>query len=85
MAVNEELTKTYKDGLPPTGYSFIPFFGGDSLVVIYNNEKYNKFSWKFDNNIRNPLNPQLYRDTKEIFSFIDEDFTDATPCDGNCD
>jgi hypothetical protein len=84
----QEITKTFEDGLPPSGYSFKSFFGEnpnkDSLVVVYNNEKINFFG-NDCSNIRNPLNNCFYRDEEETFIFSQEDYQNATPCDGDCE
>lgn len=96
LGVKESLTKTYQDGLPPSNrYNFTDFLGDknnsvDSIVVIYNNEKFESFvverENKFDSisDLRNPLNLTYYDDTSEVFTFTKEDYENAEPCNGNC-
>ena len=81
LADGENLTKTYKDALPPTGYNFGVFFNGDSLIINYNNERKQIFKWT-DQNDRNPFN---YFETNVEFIFTEQDFENAEPCNGNCD
>jgi hypothetical protein len=84
----EEVTKTFKDGLPPSGYSFKSFFGDnpnrDSIKVIYNNERASIFTDSCTNE-RNPLNNCIYRNEQEIFTFTEEDLQNASDCQGSCD
>ena len=86
MDQEEEITKVFQDGLPPVGYIYGVFFGGDSLVVRYYNERYNTFVFtsRAGSN-RNPLNTCEYHSTEEYFAFSTQDFENATPCDGVCE
>ncbi|MCF6213956.1 MAG: hypothetical protein L3J45_08025 [Flavobacteriaceae bacterium] len=88
----EERTQTYKDGLPPRGYSWNFFYGSsngefyaDSLKVIYNNVKYKDFSYKNVDDNRNPLYYYNNVITEGSFTFLKEDYQDAEDCNGNCD
>lgn len=89
----DEITKKYKDGLPPRGYKFSDFFGksnggsvSDSIKVIYNNLKYKNFNSKnCTGGERNPLNICAYQGTEEIFVFTIEDYENAEDCNGNCE
>lgn len=88
----DEITKIYKDGLPPRSYKFSDFFGksngasvSDSIKVIYNNLKYKSFNSKnCTGGERNPLNICAYQSTEEIFVFTVEDYENAEDCNGNC-
>lgn len=85
----DELTQTYQDVLPPSPYDFGHFFGEvdrrrDSIKVIYNNLKVDFLNGECDNE-RSPLNNCIYRSTKEIFVFTEQDFENAQPCNNNCD
>lgn len=76
-----ELTKTYQDGLPPSGYSFGAFFNGDSLIVNYNNERKQIFTFPTEND----RNPFYNTGTNVTFVFTQQDYENAKPCNGNCD
>jgi hypothetical protein len=89
-----KITKTFQDGLPPSGYYFRDFFGSlngrkavvDSIKVIYNNVKYKSFNSKDCNGgNRNPLNICAYQSTEEIFIFTVEDYENAEDCNGDCE
>ncbi|WBL22967.1 hypothetical protein [Zunongwangia sp. HRR-M8] len=84
----EEIIKTYKDGLPPKGYSYQVFFGGasnrDSLIVIYGNQK--RSFYKSDcSNENNPLNDCEYKELREVFIFTEQDYENAEFCNDDCD
>lgn len=66
-------------------YSYISFFQGDSIVINYSNEKKQIFvlETNCNGNERNPLNICLYGDTEETFTFIEQDFENASPCNGD--
>lgn len=90
ISISEEIVKKYDDGLPPSGYSFLDFFGDnnkhrDSLVVIYDNRKVEYFIYKGCSNIRNPLNLCEYGGLEEVFIFTQQDYESAQDCNGNCD
>jgi hypothetical protein len=87
----EEITKTYEDFNPPSGYDFSRFFddaestmGRDSIIIIYNNEKKQSFISKCDTE-RNPLNFCIYGDLEEIFVFTSNDYQNAEDCNGDCE
>jgi hypothetical protein len=89
LPIGAKLTKTYQDGLPPTGYNFIDYFQGDSIIVKYENLKTQKYDvydgLKCD---QNPLfkSPFCERSSPEItFIFTVQDYEDAQDCNGNCD
>lgn len=81
LANGESLTKTYQDALPPTGYDFGVFFEGDSIIINFNNEKKQVFTFK-TNNERNPF---WYGGISETFIFTEQDYQNAEDCNGNCD
>lgn len=86
----EEITKRFQDALPPSGYNFSDFFGEDSqkdsIKVIYDNAKSEIFiQIGCIGSSRNPLNFCVYNGTQEIFIFTEEDYENATPCDGDCE
>ncbi|MER3319689.1 MAG: hypothetical protein RIB79_15460 [Allomuricauda sp.] len=90
LAINEKIEKVFKDGLPPSGYSFKVFLGGsrfrDSIVVIYAKERYSIFKEECNQNQRNPIDYCIYSDDlTEDFVFTEEDYTNATECGGPCD
>lgn len=86
MNPDDEITKTFQDGLPPQGYTYGVFFGGDSLVVLYSNERYNTFVFtSCAGSDRNPLNTCEYHSLEEYFIFSSQDYQNAIPCDGNCE
>lgn len=87
----EEITKTYEDFNPPSGYDFSIFFddaqstmGRDSIIIIYNNEKKQSFISECDTE-RNPLNFCVYSDLEENFEFTANDYENAEDCGGNCE
>lgn len=87
---NTELTKTFEDGLPPKGpYGFGDFFESDSLIVIYNSEKFESFKLETRCEIgdeRNPLNTCFHSiNEEETFIFTEEDYQNAEPCNGACE
>lgn len=82
------ITKTFQSPDPPLQeyYDFIYFFQGDSIVVNYNNEKKQIFVLETcEGSERNPLNICIYSDQEETFTFTEEDYENAIPCDGDCD
>ena len=90
LSPNEELTKTYKDFLPPRGYDYGYFFASDnsrrdSLVVIFNVTKIVSFNDENCNDNRNPLNFCKYSNLEETFTFTEQDYENAEDCNGNCD
>lgn len=89
---NEKRTQIYKDGLPPRGYSWSFFYGSsngnfaaDSIKIIYNNTKYSDFSIKNIDNERNPLYKPTENKTEGFFTFTEEDYENAEPCNGSCE
>lgn len=87
---NQEITKTFKDGLPPRGpYEFSHLFQSDSLIVLFNNKKKISYLWGSScesSNARNPLNICFHSRNKiETFIFTIEDYNNAQDCNGNCD
>ncbi|SHF55742.1 hypothetical protein SAMN05444483_101583 [Salegentibacter echinorum] len=84
----EEITKQFNSPAPPIQeyYSYISFFQGDSIVINYGNEKQQIFviETNCNGNERNPLNICIYDEQQETFTFTEEDFENATPCDGDC-
>jgi hypothetical protein len=88
LAIGEKLTKTYKDGLPPSRYDFKKFFGDswtDSIIVIYEKSKFNGFEYGCFESDRNPLNACIYNRANETFTFIAQDYENAQDCNGSCD
>ncbi len=84
-----ELTKTYQDQLPPTGYDFAVFFQGDSIIINYENVKTQKYD-VFDGLIceQNSLFKSPFCETGspiQTFIFTEEDYQNAEDCNGNCD
>ncbi|MEQ9402117.1 MAG: hypothetical protein RIM99_00915 [Cyclobacteriaceae bacterium] len=76
-----ELIRNYTDRAPYSGYSFLSFFGGDSLRIVFNGEKNSFFSCTgiVENcrQERNPLNP-IYSDSlNEEFIITPEDYQAA--------
>ncbi len=89
LAIDEKLEKVFKDGLPPSGYSFKVFLAGsrlyDSLVIIYANERMAIFKEGCNQNPRNPLDFCINSDDfTEDFVFTVEDYNSATECSGPC-
>ena len=89
---NEEVSKTYEDGLPPKGYFYSDFFRNpgsssvDSIQIIFNNEKFLSYNSETnDPKERNPLDLSIYRNTYELFIFTVEDYKNAVDCNGNCE
>lgn len=82
LANGENLTKTYQDALPPSGYDFGVFFEGDSIIINFNNEKKQVFTFITNNNNRNPFS---YAGITETFIFTTQDYENAEDCNGNCD
>ncbi|MCX2743354.1 hypothetical protein OO013_05725 [Mangrovivirga sp. M17] len=80
---NTELTRTYQDTLPPRGYNFISFFEGDSLVIIYNNERKQIFTFK--NQQYNDRNLYNFTGSNVTYTFTEQDFENAESCNWNCD
>ncbi len=83
-----EIVKEYESDPPstPNTYSYVGFLQGDSIIVNYGNEKQQIFVQETcDGNERNPLNICIYSDQQETFTFTEEDYQNASPCDGNCD
>jgi len=90
LAVNEKLEKVFKDGLPPSGYDFKVFLAGsrfyDSLIIIYGNERRAIFKAECNQNERNPIDYCIHSDDFiEDFVFTEEDYNNATECNGSCD
>ncbi len=87
LDVGQKLTKFYEDDSPNTTYGFRQFFEGDKLIIIYNNEKYIIFTFGTfdDGNSNNPFNRSVYYRAEETYVVKDEYFTNAIPCDANCD
>jgi hypothetical protein len=83
----KEIIKNYESD-PPLNeniYNYVSFFQGDSIVVNYDNEKKQIFVLETcEGSERNPLNICFYSNQEEIFTFTEEDFENATPCDGDC-
>ncbi|MBO0341860.1 MAG: hypothetical protein VX798_05365 [Bacteroidota bacterium] len=89
LAVNEKVEKVFKDGLPPSGYSFKVFLSGsslyDSLVIIYADEKMSIFKEECNQNKRNPIDYCIHSDDFiEDFVFTKEDYNNAMDCNGTC-
>lgn len=83
----EEIIKHYKSDshLEPNVYNFVSFFQGDSIIVTYGNEKQEIFEEEFcEGSERNPLNLCIYSDQEETFTFTQEDYQNANPCNGDC-
>jgi hypothetical protein len=83
----EEIVKQYESDPPlnPNIYSYIGFLQGDSIIVSYDNEKQQIFVQETcEGSERNPLNICIYSDRQETFTFTEEDFQNATPCNGDC-
>ena len=89
LAIDEIIEKKFKDGLPPSEYNFKNFLDGnglnDSLVIIYENERIAIFKQQCNENSRNPIDICIYGDLTEDFVFTEEDYNNATECDGSCD
>jgi len=83
LGLEEELTKTFQDNLPPRGYDFVEFFQGDSLEILYNNEKRQIF--KFNGASSNDRNPFYHHGTEITFIFTVQDYQNAEDCNGNCE
>jgi len=83
LGIGEEFIKTFQDNLPPSGYNFSKFFQGDSLEIIYNNEKRQIF--KFNGSSSNSKNPFYHHGTEITFVFTVQDYQNAEDCNGNCD
>ena len=90
----ESKTKIYKDTPSYSGYDFGMFFnddssyGGDSIIITFNNEKRNWFIKKVscdDYAERNPLNDCIYQNLVETFVFTNEDYNNAEDCGGPCE
>lgn len=87
------LTKTFKDRLPPRGYSWNSFFGSsngnsgaDSIKVIYNNVKFKDFNFDNLSDERNPLGPNHNNgELKVTYTISQEDYENAEDCNGNCE
>lgn len=77
----EELKKTFQDNLPPSGYNFGVFFNGDSLIINYNNERKQVFTFPTEND----RNPFFYTGTDVTYIFTEQDYENAEDCNGNCD
>ena len=87
---NQELSKTFNDGIPPRGpYGFSDFFDSDSLVVVFDSKKYLVYLWESrceNGNERNPLNTCFHSNNEEeTFIFTIEDYEDSEDCNDNCD
>jgi hypothetical protein len=83
----EEIVKQYESDPPlnPNIYSYLGFLQGDSIIVSYDNEKQQIFVQETcEGSERNPLNICIYSDRQETFTFTEEDFQNATPCNGDC-
>jgi len=83
----EEITKKFTSPAPPMQeyYSYVGFFEGDSIIITYDNEKRKVFVLETcEGDSRNPINICLYSNLIETFTFSEEDFENAAPCDGDC-
>ena len=87
----EATTKTYEDKQPPSYYFFTDFFGyenrrSESIKIVYgDNLKVQLFLSGNCNQEKNPLNTCKYSGTNQVFTFTQQDYENAQPCDGNCD
>ncbi|MDV7188456.1 hypothetical protein R3X25_14280 [Lutibacter sp. TH_r2] len=81
LQYGDELTKSFKDDLPPRGYDFAVFFQGDSIIINYNNERKKILTFPTEND----RNPFFYTGTDVTFTFTQQDYENAEPCNGNCD
>lgn len=81
----EEIIKTFETNSEV--HTFADFFEGDSIVVIYNNLRSQSYTVERNcqENLRNPLNNCIYKELEETFNFMEEDYENAAPCEGNCD
>jgi hypothetical protein len=77
----EELIKTHTEASQPDVFNFISFFNGDSLIVNFNNERKQIFTFPTENE----RNPFYHSGTNVIFVFTQQDFENAEDCNGNCD
>ncbi len=72
-------------------------FAGDSIVIIFDNERFSNYSILFSGNqqisfsepiLRNPFRVGNYEeigDQEFLYSITQEDYNNATPCDGPCE
>lgn len=81
---NDSLNKKFKTCMGELG-SFKEFFKGDSIKVIYQNEKINYFSIS-GCSTGNEGNPFCHNNgVMGVFTFTLQDYENATPCNGNCE
>ncbi|AUS06386.1 hypothetical protein [Pseudotamlana carrageenivorans] len=87
----KQITQTYKDGLPPRGYTWEYFYGSkdgqvnaDSIKVIFNERKFKVWSRKNYDDERNPLFKFNEDITQGTFTFTQEDYNNAQDCNGTC-
>ncbi len=77
----EKLVKHFESDPPlnPNVYSYVDFFGGDSIVVHYGDDKQQIYVQErtCERSLRNPLNVCVYSDQKESFTFTEEDYQNA--------
>lgn len=88
LANEEQITKVYESSAPLLEiYNFASLFGGDSIVVQFNNERTisHVVAINCGSNLRNPLNNCEYNKQEETFTFTEEDYENAIPCDGDCE
>ena len=77
----EELIKTYEVSSQPDIFNFISFFNGDSLIVNYNNERKQIFTFPTENE----RNPFYHTGTNVTFVFTQQDYENAEDCNENCE
>ena len=77
----EELIKTYEVSSQPDIFNFISFFNGDSLIVNYNNERKQIFTFPTENE----RNPFYHTGTNVTFVFTQQDYENAEDCNGSCE
>ena len=89
----ESLTKSFESGSPPRGYSWNSFFGSsngnsgaDSIKIIYDSTKFEKFGINNLSDPRNPLGPNHNDGELEAtYTITQEDYENAEPCNGDCE
>ncbi|MDO5637304.1 MAG: hypothetical protein Q4G18_08645 [Myroides sp.] len=80
LAHGEEINqKTLVD--PRDSYSFEDFFNGTTIIITYDNERKQTYEW----NGREPRNPYRRYGRNETVILTNEDYQEATPCNGSCD
>lgn len=76
----DKLVKNYESDPPlnPNIYNYVGFFGGDSIVVHYGDDKQQIYVQETcEGSLRNPLNICVYSDQTESFNFTVEDYQNA--------